>query len=406
MPRRRTGRLEMPRTSTSDRRRLVDLELADRARLAACRAAGARAARRPSRARAPRPPRPPARASSRRRRRAATGAASAPAPRRAWPGRARRSRRRRACGTLGCSITQRTTATTSRLSAVARARARRRRARAPRSARRRSGAPAPAMSVTSSASRAERPEDGAERRLWLAPGDDLLVDEADRVADARSAPARVGARGRARPPPVRRRGEDVLHRRGVLGRAAHGRERDRRGEARLLGAGRHHDDVLLGQLGGALGRHPHVRAVRQDDDLLGRHLVDAGEQLVGRGVERRAAVERRGRRATRTARAARGPRRPRARPERVRAVRPGGRGARCAAATCSCMSATSRLRDRTRAPSKTANARSGSSVWTWTLSVVRSPTTRTESPIASSAARRTRWPRGPRPVTAKFVHQR
>ena len=69
------------------------------------------------------------------------------------------------------------------------------------------------------------------------------------------------------------------------------RERDRRGQAGLLGAGRHDDDVLLGQLGGALGRHAHVRAVGQDDDLLGGHLVDAGEELVRGGVERRAAVE-------------------------------------------------------------------------------------------------------------------
>src|SRR6185312_17417026 len=36
---------------------------------------------------------------------------------------------------------------------------------------------------------AERLEDGAERRLGLAPGEDLLVDEPDRVTD-REAPGR------------------------------------------------------------------------------------------------------------------------------------------------------------------------------------------------------------------------
>ncbi len=50
-------------------------------------------------------------------------------------------------------------------------------------------------------------------------------------------------------------------------------------------------DGLLRQLGGALGGHPHVGRVRQHDDLLGGHLVDAGQELVGRRVERRAAVQ-------------------------------------------------------------------------------------------------------------------
>ena len=50
-------------------------------------------------------------------------------------------------------------------------------------------------------------------------------------------------------------------------------------------------DVLLRQLRGALGGQDHVAAVRQHDDLVGGHLVDAGEQLEGARVERRAALD-------------------------------------------------------------------------------------------------------------------
>ena len=65
------------------------------------------------------------------------------------------------------------------------------------------------------------------------------------------------------------------------------------------------------------------------------------------------------------------------------------------------MSATS-SRETAAVPSNRRVASSGSSVWTWTLSVCASPTTRTESPIFSSASIH-----GPAsrlsPVTAKFV---
>ena len=54
------------------------------------------------------------------------------------------------------------------------------------------------------------------------------------------------------------------------------------------------------------------------------------------------------------------------------------------------------------APAKSPVARSGSSVWTWTLSVRWSPTTSTESPIASSASIQAVGS-SPSPVTAKFV---
>ena len=75
------------------------------------------------------------------------------------------------------------------------------------------------------------------------------------------------------------------------------------------------------------------------------------------------------------------------------------RSVRCA--TCSCMSATSR-RETAPTPAKSPVARSGSSVWTWTLSVRWSPTTSTESPISSSASIQAVGSRAT-PVTAKFV---
>ena len=41
-----------------------------------------------------------------------------------------------------------------------------------------------------------------------------------------------------------------------------------------------------------LSGHDHVGAVRQQHDLLGRNLVDSRQQVVGRGVQRGAAVDR------------------------------------------------------------------------------------------------------------------
>ena len=86
--------------------------------------------------------------------------------------------------------------------------------------------------------------------------------------------------------------ERVAHRRCRLLGAGVGQQRDRRRQARLLVARRHDADLLVGQLGGALGGHEDVGRVGQDDDLLGRHLVDPREQLVGRGIQGGAAVQR------------------------------------------------------------------------------------------------------------------
>ena len=75
------------------------------------------------------------------------------------------------------------------------------------------------------------------------------------------------------------------------------------------------------------------------------------------------------------------------------------RPARCS--ICSRMSATS-SRDTTALPSNRRVASSGSSVCTCTFSVCASPTTSTESPIASSGS--IHGPASsPSPVTAKFV---
>ena len=52
------------------------------------------------------------------------------------------------------------------------------------------GAPSPVMTVSSSAPSVKRGEDGAQRLLGLPPRDELVADEADRVAD-REAPLRV-----------------------------------------------------------------------------------------------------------------------------------------------------------------------------------------------------------------------
>ncbi len=69
-------------------------------------------------------------------------------------------------------------------------------------------------------------------------------------------------------------------------------ERERGREARLL-AGRGGDEhLLVRQRRRVLRGHDHVRAVRQHDHLLGGHLVDAGQEVVRRRVERRAAVDR------------------------------------------------------------------------------------------------------------------
>ena len=109
--------------------------------------------------------------------------------------------------------------------------------------------------------------------------------------------------------------------------------------------------------------------------------MDAGEQLVRRRVQRRAAGQRRG--------AQRGEQLlhalARRRPRRRRRPRSARRAAPCAAGPARACRRRRGARPRRRRRTGPV-ARSGSSVWTWTFSVRWSPTTSTESPIASSAS--------------------
>ncbi len=124
-------------------------------------------------------------------------------------------------------------------------------------------------------------------RAGAAPGDDLPVGEADRVALLETALDVVaGGGGDATGGDPRQRGLEPL---GVLVGAGHRVELDQGQQARLLGGRGDHPGRLLGELAGALGRHHHVGGAGQHQHLLGRHPVDPGQQLVGGGVERLAA---------------------------------------------------------------------------------------------------------------------
>ena len=175
--------------------------------------------------------------------------------------------------TTASSVTRRTAATSGSAGRPRAAPARRPRAPARRSRRRRAGAPSPPMTVTSSASLREVVEHGAQRLLRVAPGDELVVDVADGVAD-REASLRVVARG-GRHLAGPQRGERLVHRGGVLGGRAIGEQRHGGDEPRLLLARGDDRDGLVGDLRGALGRHQDVGAVGEDDDLLGGDRVDA-----------------------------------------------------------------------------------------------------------------------------------
>ncbi len=102
-----------------------------------------------------------------------------------------------------------------------------------------------------------------------------------------------------------------------------------------------------GVLRRVLGREADVRVVRQEDHLVGRELVDRGEQLRRRRVRRLAALDDRGsarpaRRRSRTGCDSRLPRRPRRR--RSRRARPGRARPRAAARAAPAAPACSRSR--------------------------------------------------------------
>ena len=145
--------------------------------------------------------------------------------------------------------------------------------------------------MTSSASSASRSRTWRSVAAGVSPGDQLLIDEPDRVAGLEPALGVVasGLGNGAGPQPPER----ISHRRRVLMRRAPRVEADRGDETRLQRPRRHHLDGPVRQLGRALGRHQHVGAVRQHDDLLGRHAVDRRQQVGGRGIELGPAVQRR-----------------------------------------------------------------------------------------------------------------
>ena len=78
---------------------------------------------------------------------------------------------------------------------------------------------------------------------------------------------------------------------GVLLQRTIAGQRDGGRQAGLLAEEGTTSDLLLGELRGALSGHHHVGAVGQHEDLLSGNLVDRGEQLVGGGVQRGAPVE-------------------------------------------------------------------------------------------------------------------
>ena len=123
-----------------------------------------------------------------------------------------------------------------------------------------SGAPSPAMQRDELGAVAERARAPSRSvGLGLAPGDDLLVDEADGVADREAALRRPRAR-RARRRRCAARASASLHRRGVLARrCASGISATAAGRPACWERVGTTTTVLLGQLGGALGGHDHVR---------------------------------------------------------------------------------------------------------------------------------------------------
>ena len=219
-----------------------------------------------------------------------------------------------------------------------------------------------------------------QSRAGAAPGDDLAVGEADRVALAEAALGVVaGGRGDAAGgDPAQRRLEPlgVLRPPGASGSSSTSASRLACWEvARTTRAGFSESSQARSAAMITFEELGRTRTSSAGD------LVDPGEQLVGRRVERLAAGDDVG--------AELGE-------EPLEALAGGDRDARrCGrplsralrSAICSRMSATSRL-VTSPAPSNSATAASGSSVWTWTFSVTSSPTTRTESPRPSRRGRK------------------
>ena len=272
--------------------------------------------------------------------------------------------------------------------------------------RRRSGAPSPAISVSSSAPRPSSPSTASSVSAGSPQATMPLVDEADRVAAVEARRALLGVVARRRRSPRRCARARAPSRIAAAFSSAplSGSSATAAASPACWRARGHDDDLLLRQLGGALGGHDDVRRVRQHDDLLGRHAVDAGQQLVGRRVERRPAGSGVAPSDVEQLRHARRPATTASTPQ-VAAAASARRSARCGDLLVHVGHVEAR--DRRRRRRRARSPRSGSSVWTWTLRVRWSPTTSTESPIASSArpGRRLEPRAGDREVRAVAVRR-
>ena len=133
---------------------------------------------------------------------------------------------------------------------------------------------------------AELAEHDLERLARLAPGDELLVDEADRVAAAEAALGVVArGLGDAAGADV---GERLLHRGGVAARVRGRVERDGGGEAGLPSSASATTRTTFSESSAA--RSAAMRTFGEFGSTTTSSagtLVDAGQQLVGRRVERR-----------------------------------------------------------------------------------------------------------------------
>ena len=166
------------------------------------------------------------------------------------------------------------------------------------------GAPSPAMQREQlGLAAAARPSTTASVVRGLAPGDELLVDEADGVA----APEAALGRRRAPPaatPPVRTRCSASCIAAAFVAAPASGSSATRGRQPRLHASGWARPCTLFSESSAA--RSAAMKTLGQfgrTTTSSARDVVDAGEQLVGRGVQRRAAVEHGARRGPRRARA-------------------------------------------------------------------------------------------------------
>ena len=153
-----------------------------------------------------------------------------------------------------------------------------------------SGAPSPAMHGHQLGVRRQPVEHAPQRRARARPR--------RRSPRRRSRPRRRPRSGPGRPsraagatPPVRSRASASSIAAAFSAAPRLGDERDGRDEPGLLRARRHDADDLLGQLGGALGRHDDVRLLGSTTTSSAGTAWMPASDLVGRRVQRRAAVE-------------------------------------------------------------------------------------------------------------------